>query len=293
MDVIELIKKECLRRRYSRRTIETYCYCIKKFLRRTHVEIKKITKRDVQDYLDLYVERNSPGNTINVNLNALKFLFEQILRKRLLVRIRYAKVSKKLPEVLTKEEVFMLINAIDNKKHKLMISLMYSAGLRVSELAMLKMRDLQLDKNYGWVREGKGGKDRLFIIADSLKGDLYKWILTQGLSFDSWLFRGSKNKYDIPHISPRTLQVIVKNAAKKSGISKNVHPHTLRHSFATHLIEDGHSVTDVQPLLGHSSIGATMIYLHTASSRMLSIKSPYDTLDIIDKNVDLNCVKTN
>src|SRR3989338_950326 len=276
MDVIELVKKEALRRRYSSKTISVYCYCLQKFLRTYRdVDPRAIKKQDVQKYLDLFVERDAPGNTINVHLNAIKFLYEEVLRKRLTVNIRYAKTPRKLPEVLTKEETQHLFSVISNEKHLLMITLLYSAGLRVNELVNLKVLDLQLDKNYGWVRNGKGGKDRLFIIAKKIKNDLQQWIESNGLSADDWLFKGRGTT----HITTRTIQAIVKEMMKKAKISKNIHPHTLRHSFATHLIENEYAVTDVQPLLGHSSPETTMTYVHLASSRMISVESPFDTLE--------------
>src|SRR3989344_9040282 len=145
MDVIESVKKEGLRRRYSIRTIETYLVCVRNFLNFCHKDPIKFTKKDVKDYLDILSEKNKSGSTINVNLQALKFMMEYVLNKRkYFYNIKYSKVSKKLPTVLEKEEIVKLINAIDNKKHKLMIKLIYSAGLRVSELLNLKIEDINL-----------------------------------------------------------------------------------------------------------------------------------------------------
>lgn len=275
MDVIELVKKEALRRRYSPKTISVYCYCLQKFLRAyRNVDPRTIKKHDVQQYLDTFVERDAPGNTINVHLNAIKFLYEEVLRKRLTVNIRYAKTPRTLPEVLTKEEVQQLFSAISNEKHLLMVLLLYSAGLRVNELVHLKVRDLQIDKNYGWVRNGKGRKDRLFIIAKKIKNDLQHWIESNGLLADDWLFKGRGTT----HITTRSIQAIVQDMVKKAKIHKNVHPHTLRHSFATHLIENDYAVTDIQPLLGHSSPETTMTYVHLATNKMIKVESPYDSL---------------
>jgi site-specific recombinase XerD len=185
----------------------------------------------------------------------------------------YSKVPKQLPEVLTKEEVKRIFEAIQNKKHLLMIKLMYSAGLRVSELVHLKLKDLQLDNNFGWVRQGKGNKDRLFVIAKKLKPELNKHVAEEQLWEESWLFSGRNG-----NITVRSIQQIIKNAMSKAGIKKNVHPHTLRHSFATHLIENGYSVADVQPLMGHNSPNTTMTYVHMASPKMVNVESPYDDL---------------
>jgi len=271
MDCIELMRKELKRRKYSKRTIETYEFCIKKFLLNyKNKPIMKITKKDIKDYLDKLIDKDQAGSTINVNLQAIKFLMQEVLHKNVTLNIRFSKRPKTLPTVLTKEEVRILINAIENKKHKLMINLLYSAGLRVSELTHLKVNDLDLEKSYGFVRKGKGNKDRLFIIAESLKGELLEYILENNLN--NWLFVGRKKN----HISSRTIQEIIKKASKKAKIKKNVHPHTLRHSFATHLIENGYDVVSVQSLLGHNSAETTMIYLHTAGYNMINVRSPLD-----------------
>lgn len=274
MDILESIKKECLRRKLSVRTMKSYTYCVKKFLIYCKKEPKHITKQDIKDYLNILVDKNKSGSTINVYLNALKFLIEEVFNRNFNVKIKYSKIPKALPVVLTQEEVYELINAIKNSKHKLMIKLMYSSGLRVNELVHLRIRDLDFNSNYGWVRHGKGNKDRLFIIADSLKFDLMNYIKENNLGYDSWLF----NSYN-GYISVRTIQVIVKKAAKKAKILKNVHPHTLRHSFATHLIENGYDIVSVQTLLGHNSAETTMRYVHMVSPKLINIKSPLDNLN--------------
>ena len=242
MDVIELIKKEGLRRGLSIRTITTYCDCVRQFMRKCPKEPRKITKKDIRDYIDTLIDRKAAGSTINVHLNALKFLLEEILCKKVLLRIKYSKRPKSLPTVLTKEETIRLFDAIENPKHKLMIGLMYSAGLRLSELINLKVGDLELPRNFGWVRKGKGNKDRLFIISEKLKTEIEQKIADDKLSYSDYLFGGVHG-----HVHHRTIQEIVKKAARRAGIYKNVHPHTLRHSFATHLVEEqnGHYICPV------------------------------------------------
>lgn len=272
----ELIRKEALRWSFSPRTIKTYCFCVEKFLLSyRNKELKYITKKDLQEYFDRFIEKGRPGNTINVHLNAVKFFFEEVLKKRLTVNITYSKTPRRLPEFLTKEEVVRLLDSIINPKHKLMITLLYATGMRVGELVSLKVRDFEFNQNYGWVRQGKGRKDRLFIIPQKLKSELLDWVETQKLGSDDWLFRS----YGREHISPATIQAIIKEAARKAKIFKKVHPHTMRHSFATHLIQNGYAVTEVQPLLGHSSLQTTMVYLHMAAPELLKVKSPYDALE--------------
>ena len=270
VNIEETVKRECRRRRYSERTIKTYLYCINRFLKFAENPINRISKRDVRLFLESLSENGMAGNTMNVYHMAIRFLFEDILDKRIWIDIKYSKVPEKLPVVLSKEEVRKLFDVIENPKHNLMMKLMYSAGLRVSELINLRINDIEVDKNYGWVRGGKGDKDRLFIVADSLKDELRKFIDSK----TEWLFTSERGgRYNM-----RSLQQIIKRAAKEAGIKSKVSPHTLRHSFATHLIEDGYSVAEVQSLLGHKSPETTFTYLHTASPNMIKIKSPLDNL---------------
>ena len=274
MDFINLVTKEALRRGYSLKTIRAYVQCVRQFFRTCHKDPKSVTKKDIKSYIDILISRRASGNTINVHINALKFLLEDILGKKVLLRIRHPKTPKRLPVVLTKQEIIKLLDSVENPKHALVLKLMYSSGLRLSELVHLKRKDLELEKNLGWVRGGKGGKDRVFIIAEKIKGGLRQHIESNCDSPDSWIFKGNKGR----HLSQRSVQEIIRSAARKAGIFKNVHPHTLRHSFATHLIEDGYDLASVQFLLGHTSIQTTMIYVHMSSPKMINVKSPLDSL---------------
>jgi len=283
MEILEKYRNELLRRKYSPRTIETYSHCVQKFLDFTNKDIKKISKKDVYEYLNKLTNR--AGSTINVHLQAIKFLLEEILGKRkMFYDIKISKTPRKLPEVLSKTEVTKLIKAISNQKHKLMIKLMYSAGLRVSELLNLKVEDLNLENNFGWVRKGKGSKDRMFILAKSLKKELHEFLLDNKLDQNDIIFTGRRNL----KLSSRTIQEIIKKASKKAKITKKINPHTLRHSFATHLIENGYDVYTVQRLLGHNSPETTMIYLHLAAPNMLKIQSPLDKMEIENFNYGLS-----
>ena len=172
VDIERAIARECKRRGYSEKTIKSYTYCINRFLKFTNKTLDKISKKDVRLFLEDLSEKDRAGNTMNLYHMAIRFLFQDVLDKKIWIDVKYSKIPKKLPLVLTKEEVKRLFSAINNKKHRLMIKLMYSAGLRVSELLNLKTNDLEISKGYGYVRKGKGNKDRIFIIADSLKDDL-------------------------------------------------------------------------------------------------------------------------
>ena len=274
VDIEKAVQKECKRRGYSEKTAKAYIYCINSFMNFTNKSLDKISKRDVRLFLEHLSERGKAGNTMNLYHMAMRFLFENVLDKRMWINIRYSKVPQRLPIILNKEEIKSLFEVIKNPKHKLMIQLMYSAGLRVSELISLRLEDLDLEKGYGWVRKGKGNKDRLFILASSLKNPIQNFISSKKLNEYNYLFTSfNGKKYNVA-----SLRQIIRKATKITGIKKRVSCHTLRHSFATHLIENGYSVLEVQSLLGHKSPETTAMYIHTASPTLIKIKSPIDSL---------------
>jgi site-specific recombinase XerD len=275
MDELYALKREALRRGFSHKTILTYSDSIKQFMKHCKKELKSVTKKDVTDYLDYLIDKKASGSTLNVSLCALKFLFGEVLHRRLLVRVRYSKKPVSLPVFLTKDEVVKLFDAVENKTHKLILELIYSAGLRVGEVVMLRPVDFDFERGIGWARRGKGGKDRPFIIAKVLQPRLQRYVEDVAKTgAQSYIFSGRNRT----HLSIRSVQEIVKNASQKAGIIKSIHPHSLRHSFATHLIENGYDVSCVQPLLGHSSAETTMSYVHMASPANIKVRSPLDDI---------------
>ncbi len=274
MDISELVRKEGFRRGLRPQTIKTYQYIVNKFLRIYSLCPLVVKKKDIENHLDKLLEQNKSGSTLNVHLQALKFFYEKVLHRKLTLYIPLTKVRKRLPEFLTKDEIKALLNAIENSKHKLMIAFLYASGFRVSELVKLKVKDLDLNNNYGWVRDGKGGKDRIFIISEKLNDKLKRWIEWNELASEDYLFKGNSGH----HYSTQSIRSIIKNAARMIKINKNIHPHSLRHSFATHVLENGYSIMEAQPLLGHSRLETTMIYTHLAIPKLTRIKSPYDVL---------------
>lgn len=222
IDIEKAVKRECKRRRYSDKTAGTYLYCINKFLSWSGKGLGKISKKDVREFLENLSEKNRSGNTMNTYHMAIRFLFEEILERRIWIDIKYSKTPKKIPIVLSKEEITKLFKNIKNNKHKLMIELLYSAGLRVSELINLKVYDLETDKGYGFVRHGKGNKDRIFIIAETLKSKIKKLIEKEDLTSEDYLLRSNrKTRY-----SPETPRHLIKQACKKAKINKK-YPVTL------------------------------------------------------------------
>jgi len=256
----------------SEHTRRNYIASNKQFLNFINKNPQEATKDDVKLYIaENLTERSS--TTIILFLSALKYAFENILEKDITAGIKRPKKERKFPTVLSKEEVKKLINSLENKKSKLMISLMYAAGMRVSEITSLKIKDLDFEDRTGNIRQAKGRKDRIFNIPDKLFNKLKKHIENQKEPNQEYLFPGRKGK-----MSSRNLQKIVSKAAKNAEIKKEVHCHTLRHSFATHLLENGVDLRKIQELLGHSSIATTELYTHISTEELKKIKSPLDML---------------
>lgn len=232
---------------------------------------EKVTEDDIKKYLSRISERAS--SSIILFLAAIRYSFSNILKKDPTIGIKRPKREKKLPTVLTKQEVKKLLNIIENKKTKLMISMLYACGFRVSELINLKIEDLDFEEKIGHVRQGKGKKDRIFNISSFLLQPLKKQTEQQEQNNHEFLFTGFKGK-----LTERNIQKLLKKAAEKAGIKKDVHPHTLRHSFATHLLENNVDIRKIQELLGHADLSTTQIYTHISAEQIKKIKSPIDTL---------------
>jgi len=237
---------------------------------------KKLPEQITKDDLKLFMAE-SLGDKANMSvimfLAAVKYAFGNILENDITSGIKRPKKEKKIPVVLSKEEVKQLLDSLVNKKSKLMLSLMYACGFRVSELINLKIQDLDFQNQTGSVRQSKGRKDRSFNIPQTMTELLNELAEEQKKNNQEYLFT-SKNG----QLTSRNLQKIVSSAAVKAGIKKSVHPHTLRHSFATHLLESGTDIRYIQELLGHSDLNTTQIYTHISTQELKKIKSPIDSL---------------
>jgi integrase/recombinase XerD len=270
MNDLEKLETELKLRGFSPRTLQSYMYYNKKFLEAVKKEPDQVTEDDIKSYIANLMSRNVAPKSIVLIRAAFKFFYEEVLKKNI-VTIKSPKISQKLPVVLTKDEVRTLINSVENDKHRLIISLLYSSGLRLSELTNLKIGDVELDEKIGWVRSGKGAKDRLFILPNALIEDLKKHF--HGKEETDYVFSGYKDK-----MSQRNVQKIVTQSVKKAGIKKPIHVHSLRHSYATHLLESGVDIRKIQLLLGHSSLSTTQIYAHVSTEELKKIKNPLDEL---------------
>lgn len=254
-------------------------YTIRNYIR-ANSEILDFSKKDPDqlniDDVKLYMaERLSDqaASTIIVFLSALRYAFSGILNNDITASIKRPKRERKIPAVLTKEEVKRLIGAIPTKKSKLMVTLTYACGFRVSELINLKIIDLNFEEMIGYVRQAKGRKDRVFNIPQKMAKILQKQVEKQKENNQEYLFSGLNGA-----LSDRNIQKIVRNATKKAMIAKEVHPHTLRHSFATHLLENGTDIRMIQELLGHADLSTTQIYTHISTEELKKISSPLDNL---------------
>lgn len=256
----------------SEYTLRNYLRSNIELLDFTHKNPEEITEEDIKSFMVNNLQ-NSSSSSVIVFLSAIKYAYSNIIKKEITHGIKRPKRERKLPSVLTKEEVRKLFNSLINKKSKLIISLMYACGFRVSELVNLKLENLDFDEKIGHIKQAKGKKDRIFNIPNFLVDDLKERVNFQKEFNQVYVFSGPKGK-----LSSRNIQKIVSNAAKKAGIMKDVHCHTLRHSFATHLLENGTDIRHIQTLLGHSSIATTELYTHISREELKKIKSPIDEL---------------
>ncbi|MCX6749414.1 MAG: tyrosine-type recombinase/integrase [Candidatus Pacearchaeota archaeon] len=256
----------------SEHTIRNYLSANEKLLQLASKPVDQVSQDDVKEFMAHNLTNQSSSSTI-VFLSAVKYAYSNILQKDITSTIKRPKKERRIPEVLTKEEVKSLIGVLANKKSKLMISMLYACGFRVSELLNIKVKDLNFAEKIGTVRQGKGRKDRIFNMPESLIRALEKQVKNQQELKQEYLFTGTKG-----HLSSRNIQKIVNKAANEAGIKKSVHPHTLRHSFATHLLENNVDIRKIQELLGHADLNTTQIYTHISQEELKKIKSPLDNL---------------
>ena len=271
-EFLEKLEVELKISKNSEYTIKSYIKANKSLLEFTKKLPEEINEDDIKLFLSRNLSDKSAMSSI-LFLSAIKYAFSNLLKKDITLNIKRPKREKKLPTVLTKSEIKQLIEATSNKKSKLIISLIYAVGLRVSELINLKTSDLDFSEKIGHIKQGKGKKDRIFNIPDFLAKELRQQIENQKKFNQEYLFTGPKGK-----LSSRNIQKIVTNSTKKANIEKNVHCHTLRHSFATHLLENGTDIRMIQELLGHADLSTTQIYTHLSREEIKKIKSPLDNL---------------
>lgn len=255
-------------RNYSPKTIKSYISSLTDFFNYLGKDYTRYNEFMIKEYLVKKQEAGASGQTINVYLNAIKFYYENIVKTGFKVEIKYSRKPKKLPVILSRQEIDQIIKSIKNKKHSLMIALAYGAGLRVSEVIRLKVGDLNLTELNIHIKQSKGAKDRITVIPEKLKNDL--GVLCSYKNPDDYVFASERGG----RLTERSAQNIFEKALKSTGIKKTATFHTLRHSFATHLLENGIDVRYVQELLGHQNIRTTQVYTHLTNLGLKNIKSP-------------------
>ncbi len=265
---LEKLSERCKLRGFSPQTIKSYSYHVSDFLEFLDKSRYNLDKEGVKSYL---LSQEKARNTIRLKHMSLRFFFSEILKSQLeFEEIPMMKKEKQLPKVVSKEKIKLIIDSCSNLKHKLIVKFLYSSGLRLSELLNLKRNNIDFDTKFIWVKKGKGVKDRITLLSPSLKNDLLKYYSNTDFK-TGYIFEGRNGK-----ISKKSVQKILERAGKKTGIK--IHPHMLRHSFATHLLEQGTDIRYIQKLLGHSSSSTTEIYTHVANKDLKNIKSPLDNL---------------
>ena len=269
-ELLQKIRNELRLRSYSPKTIKSYSGCLSEYFKYIKIIKKYPDINLIKKYLLEKQDWNLSSQTINLHLQAIKYFYREIMKSKIPIEIKFAKTPSKLPVVLSRNEIEKIINSIKNSKHRLFISLAYGTGLRVSEITHLKVKDINTDELIIHVKRAKGGKDRITVFPEKLKDKVEKFI--GGKNSNDFVFaseRGGK-------LTERTAQKVFTQALKKSGMQKEATFHSLRHSFATHLLENGVEVRYVQELLGHANIRTTQIYTKVTNPTLRNIKSPLD-----------------
>ena len=268
--MLDKLETELKNKGFSKKTINSYLFHNKEFLRFANKKPEEVSENDMRNYLAyLTSEKKYKPRSINLAFSSLKFLYSNLLNKNIMTSIRIPKPDKKEQVILNKNEVRSLLDSIDNPKHKLLISLMLTSGLRVSEAVSIKLEDINLGDKIIKVRSGKMNKDRITILSSKIAEDIKKYIEGRKDS-NPYLFSVRDT-----HLTIKLPQKIIKLAEKKSAINKRVFCHALRSTFAKTLIESGVDAKTVQELLGNGSFNPN-IYSQIYVDNIKKLKNPFD-----------------
>ena len=272
-DLLRKLETELKIRGFSQETVKAYRRHSTSFLKYANKSPDFVSEDDIKAYLAYLIsDKKLSASSVALVRSSLLFFFNQVLGKGF-SSIKTPKIQRNPPAVLSKAEVKALIDACANKKSKLLVQLLYSSGLRVSECINLKIEDLDFDEGICIVKQGKGKKDRATLLSETLEVEIRSYLKAKDYS-SGLLFRNKQGSA----LTVRNAQKIVSSAAKRAGIKKIVTPHKLRHSFATHLLDAGVSIRVIQELLGHSNLQTTQIYTRVSKEHIKSVKSPLDDL---------------
>jgi len=267
-NLLDIIAREMKLRNYSPKTIETYMRVIKDIYVFYKRPLRDLSEEEIKNYLYAKQKQNLSSQSIALFANALNFLFTQIYKRENYNKIRHPKQSQRLPVILSHDEIKKMIELTSNFKHRLLLALAYSAGLRVSEVVRLLVRDIDLNGLTVVVRQGKGRKDRLTVVSAALSPELQQ--IMAGKDGGDYVFASERGG----RLTEASAQKVFYQALARAGINRPATFHSLRHSFATHLLENGVDVRYVQELLGHANIRTTQIYTHVTNPSLKNIKSP-------------------
>ncbi len=266
--------KQLKLRGYSQRTIKAYCGHVRRFeVFRSQGGEKVGSGKEIEAYSLALLEMGRSHAYVNQAISALKFYMEHVLGERRGASYVRPKKERKLPNVLSAEEVLALLKSVNNIKHRALLYVLYSAGLRVGEVVRLRVNDLDYERRTITVRQGKGRKDRVTLLSDAAALVIKEY--AEGMSAQQWLFPGQDGR---KHLTERSVQKLFEKCKGEAGIVKPVSVHSLRHSFATHLLEGGTDLRYIQELLGHQSSKTTQRYTHVSVKDVRRIRSPLDGL---------------
>ncbi len=282
-EFVRCVQRELKIRYYSKRTIKSYLSALRCFLRWFGNAPHKVTVEHVRCYLEILVDGGASSSWLAINLAAIRTSFDKFCGRDVTLGLETPRKSKRQPVVLSQSEIKRMLCAATCFDDKLLIGIIYAAGLRVSEAARLRWMDLDFDRNTIRVVQGKGNRDRMVMLPKSFRTVLMALSKESGEenSGEKFIFLTRKKfRKGQPgrHISPRTIQRIVRDVARLANVSKQVTPHSLRHAFATHLLENGTDIRFIQKLLGHQRLETTVIYTSVAKLQTLSVPSPVDRL---------------
>jgi site-specific recombinase XerD len=268
----EKLERELRSRKYSRKTIQSYISRNRVFCRDIQKRPEEVSPGDIKNYLvSLDKERDLSASTMNLTISSLKFFYNNILKRDITREQHRPRHDKRLPAVFSKSEIMRILDNEPNPKHRLLLMLVYSSGLRVSEVVALKKDHVDFNRRTLFVHAGKGRKDRYTLLSDRAAQFIKDYC---GLyTIEDWLFPGLPASR---HLSVRAAQSIFNKTLEKAQINKTASIHSLRHTFATHLLESGTDIKYIQELLGHASLKTTERYTHVASRSLLQIQSPLD-----------------
>lgn len=278
--LVERAGDELMLQGYSPRTRRSYLHHIRRYLNTLDGMPSENDEERIRNYLLELVEKDRVSRSYHSQaISALKFLYQDVLGWRQTTRsLPRPRKERRLPVVLSTEEVRRLLEAIDNPRHRAILMLLYSAGLRVGEVVRLRARDLDPSRRAIHIRGGKGRKDRYTLLSDTAWAAVRRFVA--GAEPDEYIFPGPNSNRPL---SVRSVQRVVHEARRRAGINKALTPHTLRHSFATHLLESGVDLRYIQELLGHASTKTTQIYTHVSRRELGRIVSPLDRLECRDE----------